>query len=245
MKSIFIYVGTLSLFVKEIIFALPKFYKSKKLIIEQIITIGVGSLPLICISMLFTGGVTALQAKVQGSQYLPDVYIGMSVIKAFMIELGPLLTGIIVTGKSGSAIAAEIGAMKITEQIDALETLAIDPIKYLVVPRVVACLIVVPLLTWVAEISGCVGGGIFSILVLHIKPEVYIVGLKLNFMPHELWGGLVKALTFGLIIGIMSSYYGFKTEGGTEGVGRAATRAVISIFMLILISDFIVAKIVF
>ena len=245
MKGAIEYIGEVALFVKELFRTIPMFYKSFHLIIEQIVFIGIGSLLIVLATNFFGGAVTAYQAAFQGHQYLPDVYIGMSVIKAYMIELGPLLTGLIVGGKVGSAITAEIGSMRITEQIDALETLAIDPVRYLVLPRVIGAAIALPLLTAIAELMACIGGGVCAILFLHIKPLVYLEGLRLQFLTHELWGGLIKALVFGIIIGLMGSYYGFKTTGGAEGVGRATTRAVVSIFVLILLFDFVIAQIVF
>ena len=171
--------------------------------------------------------------------------IGMSVIKAFMIELGPILTALIVGGRCGSSITAEIGSMRITEQIDALETLAIDPMRYLVLPRTLGATIALPLLTVISLVAGCLGGGFCAIVLMHIKPAVYTAGLKFPFMQHELWGGLVKAVIFGTVIGFMGSYYGFKATGGTEGVGKATTRAVVAIFVLIIILDFVVAKLIF
>ncbi|MCK4352751.1 ABC transporter permease [candidate division WOR-3 bacterium] len=245
MKNVVEYVGEVALFIKELFRSIPKFYKSFGLTTDQIILIGIGSLPIVIVTNFFTGAVTAYQAAFQGREYLPDVYIGMSVIKAFMIELGPVLTGLIVGGRVGSAITAELGSMRITEQIDALETLAIDPVRYLVLPRVIAGAIVLPLLTIIAILMGCVGGGFCSVLLLHIKPIIYIEGLKLQFMAHELWGGLIKAFAFGIIIALMGSYHGFKATGGAEGVGKATTRAVVSIFILIIIFDFIIAQIVF
>ncbi|MDI6839290.1 MAG: ABC transporter permease [bacterium] len=245
MKGTFEYIGDVALFVKDVFRTIPRFYKSTHLIIEQIVFIGVGSLLIVLVTNFFGGAVTAYQAAFQGREYLPDVYVGMSVIKAYMIELGPLLTGLIVGGRVGSSITAEIGSMRITEQIDALETLAIDPIRYLVLPRVIGGAIALPLLTVAAEFIACVGGGVCSVFLLHIKPLVYLEGLRFQFMQHILWGGLLKAFVFGIIIGLMGSYHGFRATGGAEGVGKATTYAVVSIFILVLIFDFVIAQIVF
>jgi phospholipid/cholesterol/gamma-HCH transport system permease protein len=245
MRRALVYVGEVTLFIKEFLRALPQFYKSSKQIIDQIIIIGITSLPIVIGTCFFSGAVTAHQAIFQGKDYIPDIYVGMSVIKAFMIELGPILTALVIGGRCGSAITAEIGSMRITEQIDALETLAIDPIRYLVVPRVIAGAIALPLLTIVANTVGCIGGGVCAVFIHDIRPIVYISGLKFHFMSHELWGGLIKAFVFGIIIGLMGSYHGFKATGGTEGVGKATTQSVVSIFVLILISDFIISQIVF
>jgi phospholipid/cholesterol/gamma-HCH transport system permease protein len=245
MKNILEYLGEVTLFIKDLVFTFPKFHKSIALIIEQIYFVGVGSLLIVIVTTFFCGAVTAYQAAFQGKDYLPDVYIGMSVIKAFMIELGPLLTAIVVSGRCGSAIAAEIGAMRITEQIDALETLGIEPVRYLVLPRVIGSAIALPLLTIVSEVSACIGGGFCAVLLMNIKLTTYIEGLKFHFMQHELFGGLIKAFVFGIIMGIMSTYYGFKTTGGSEGVSKSTTQSVVSIFILTIIFDFILAKLIF
>ncbi|MBI4721792.1 MAG: ABC transporter permease [Candidatus Stahlbacteria bacterium] len=245
MKKFFAYIGDVTLFIKDFLRTLPRFYKSSNLIAEQVIFIGVASLPIVLGTTFFLGAVTAHQALFQGRDYMPDIYIGMSVIKAFMIELGPMMTAFVVGGRCGSAITAELGSMRITEQIDAIETLAIDPIRYLVMPRVIGSAIALPLLAVVANVAGCIGGGVCAIFIHHIKLITYIEGLKFHFMSHELFGGLTKALAFGIIIGLMGSYEGFRATGGTEGVGRATTRSVVSIFVLVLIFDFIIAQIVF
>lgn len=245
MKGALTYIGDVAIFIKDFFRTLPQFYRSPRLIADQIILMGITSLPIVIATSFFSGAVTAHQAIFQGRDYMPDIYVGMSVIKAFMIELGPMLTALVVGGRCGSAITAEIGSMRITEQIDALETLAIDPIRYLVVPRVIGGAIVLPLLAIVANTIGCIGGGVCAVFIHNIKPITYILGLKFHFMQHELWGGLLKALVFGIIIGLMGSYHGFKATGGTEGVGKATTRSVVSIFVLILISDFVISQIVF
>ncbi len=245
MKGILSYIGEVTLFIKDFLRALPKFYKSFGLIAEQIMLIGIASLPIVLITSFSCGAVTAHQAMFQGKDYMPDIYVGMSVIKAFMIELGPILTALVVGGRCGSSITAELGSMRITEQIDALETLAIDPVRYLVVPRVVAAAIALPLLTVVSETIGCIGGGVCATLIHNVKPLIYVEGLRFQFMSHELWGGLIKAFAFGIIIGLMGCYHGFRATGGTEGVGKATTQSVVSIFILILLSDFFIAQIVF
>ncbi len=245
MKGLFTYIGELAFFTKDFLRVLPRFYRYFNLIIEQIVTIGVASLPIVLITSFSSGSVTAHQAMFQGKDFIPEIYVGMSVIKAFMIELGPILTALVVGGRCGSSIAAEIGSMRITEQIDALETLAIDPMSYLIVPRVIAATIALPLLTVVSEVIACVGGGVYAVLAQNIKLMVYLDGLRFQFMVHELWGGLIKAVAFGVIIGFMGCYHGFRAKGGTEGVGKATTRGVVDIFILILLFDFIIAQIVF
>jgi phospholipid/cholesterol/gamma-HCH transport system permease protein len=245
MKQVFSYIGNVFLFLVSIIKVFPRITRSLRLISAQVMSMGIESLPIVLFTSLFTGMVTAYQASFQVGGLMPDVYIGMAVAKAFMIELGPVLTGLIVAGRISSSIAAELGTMRVTEQIDALETLAINPVRYLALPRLVSGLICVPLLTVVSELIGCFGGGLCAITLFHIKPIVYMEGLRTYYIARELWGGLLKAFMFGFCISLMGCYYGFTTTGGAEGVGRAATKAVVSSCILILFFDFIIAWIVF
>ncbi|OYD16904.1 hypothetical protein CH333_02340 [candidate division WOR-3 bacterium JGI_Cruoil_03_44_89] len=244
-ESVFGYIGGVCLFLWTIITKLYQVPRSFKLIVNQIVSMGIGSLPIVVVVSLFMGMVTAYQAALQVGGYMPESYLGMAVAKALMIELGPLLTGLIVAGRVSSSLAAEIGTMKVTEQIDALESLAVDPIRYLAMPRFVSGLISLPILTVISELVGFFGGGLCAVLLFDIRPIVYIEGLRVNYFPHELWGGLLKALCFGFVIALMGTYYGFTTKGGAEGVGKAATKAVVSASILILFFDFLIAWIVF
>ncbi len=206
---------------------------------------GIGSLTIVILTSIFTGMVTALQAFAQVSKYMPVVYIGMSVARAEFIELGPMLTGLIITGRVCSSIAAELGTMVVTEQVDALESMAINPVEYLVVPRVAASTFVLPLLTIVSEGFAILGGLVFSYFALHVPAALYLRGVRLHYHPIELWGGLIKAATFGLIIGITGCYNGLRAKGGAEGVGKATTNAVVASSVLILVADYVVARIIF
>ena len=244
-ESVFGYIGKICLFLWAIVTKFHQIPRSGRLIVNQIVDMSISSLPLVMITALFGGMVTAYQAAFQVGGFLPEPYLGMAVAKAFMIELGPLLTGLVVAGRVSSSLAAEIGTMKVTEQIDALESLAVDPIRYLAMPRLISGLISLPLLTIVAEIVAFIGGGICAASVFDVRPIVYIEGLRINYFPHELWGGLLKALCFGFVIALMGTYYGFEAEGGAEGVGRAATKAVVSSSILVLFFDLIIAWLVF
>jgi len=215
------------------------------LFIEQVFFQGIKSISIVVFTSLFMGMVTAYQAHYQGQQYAPDVYIGMLVSKALLIELGPLIVGLVVAGRVSSSIAAELGSMKVTEQIDALEAFAINPIEQLVVPRVFAGIFVLPILTIIAEFVGIIGGWLLSIMSLNISSAVFWRGVRLNYYPITLYGGLIKAMTFGLTLTVMGCYYGLRTEGGAEGVGESTTKAVISSTILVLIQDFFVGRLVF
>jgi len=219
--------------------------KKFDLFIEQVFFQGIKSISIVVFTSLFMGMVTAYQAHYQGQQYAPDVYIGMLVSKALLIELGPLIVGLVVAGRVASSIAAELGSMKVTEQIDALEAFAINPIEHLVVPRVFAGIFVLPILTIIAEFVGIIGGWLLSIMSLNISSAVFWRGVRLNYYPITLYGGLIKAMTFGLTLTVMGCYYGLRTEGGAEGVGESTTKAVISSTILVLILDFFVGRLVF
>ncbi|MCK4403908.1 MAG: ABC transporter permease [candidate division Zixibacteria bacterium] len=238
-------VGGLALLVKDIFLGLPKALTRFHLTAEQMLAMGVNSLPLVAIVAVFTGAVSAVQAVYQISDFVPMRYLGTAVGKSVMIELAPVLTALVVAGRVGAGIAAELGTMKVTEQIDALKTLALDPVEYLVVPRFVAGLIMLPVLTIFADAIALAGGVAISATSLNVPPHVFLNSLKSFFKMMDLMSGLSKALVFGCIISIIGCYQGFKTRGGAEGVGRSATKAVVLSSVLILIADYIVASIFF
>jgi phospholipid/cholesterol/gamma-HCH transport system permease protein len=238
-------VGGLAILIKRTFLGLPSVFTRSRLTTEQMHLMGVNSLPLVAVVSVFTGAVTAVQAVYQISDYVPMRYIGTAVGKSVMIELAPVLTALVVAGRVGAAIAAELGTMKVTEQVDALETLALDPVEYLVVPRFVAGLIMLPVLTVFADAIAILGGLGVSTVSLHVSPHTFFNGLKDFFKMMDLTSGLLKAFVFGSIISIIGCYQGFKTTGGAEGVGRSATKAVVLASVLILISDYLVASILF
>ena len=238
-------VGGLVLFVKDIFLGLPKAFTRFHLTAEQMLAMGVNSLPLVALVSVFTGAVTAVQAVYQISDYVPMRYMGTAVGKAVLIELDPVLTALLVAGWVGAGIAAELGTMKVTEQIDALKTMALDPVEYLVAPRFVAGVVMLPVLTIFADAIALAGGLGISATALHVPPHVFLNGFKSFFKTMDLVSGLSKALVFGSIISVIGCYQGFKTKGGAEGVGRSATRAVVLASVLILIADYVVASILF
>ena len=162
-----------------------------------------------------------------------------------IIELGPVITALVVGGRVGASIAAELGTMKVTEQIDALRAMAINPIRYLVVPRLIASLIMLPVVTVFADAIAIFGGYVVSVTTVGVSSHTYVVGLKQFFFVKDLYSGLLKAMIFGGIISTMGCYYGFRTEGGAEGVGQATTRAVVGACVLVLISDYLLANFLF
>jgi len=208
-------------------------------IVSQMMEIGIRSFPVIGLTALFTGMVLALQTGYAFSNFFGEpVYVGMAVGFSMVKELGPATGCMVLAGRVGAAIAAEIGTMKVTEQIDALYTLGTNPVKYLAVPRLLACLIMVPILTLFADIIGVLGGLLVSVYSFNIPATVYRDEI-LNFMRvDDVYQGLIKSLFFGVIIIMVCCYKGFTCEGGAQGVGRATTSAVVTSMVLILVSDY-------
>ncbi|MEJ2546599.1 MAG: ABC transporter permease [Gemmatimonadota bacterium] len=219
----------------------------------QLDSIGVGSIGIVILTGLFTGMVLALQSAVEMRQFGATIYIGRLVGASTVRELGPVLTALMVTGRAGSGIAAELGAMRVTEQIDALNTMGVDPVRKLVVPRFVACLIALPLLTIVTDLVAIFGGLLIAIVKLDLTFDLYMRsvystlaqnGFLLRYVPIDFVSGLSKPLFFGAIIAITSCYYGLSTRGGTEGVGRAATGAVVTSSIFILATDYFLTQLI-
>lgn len=212
---------------------------------DQMLFVGVRSLPLIVITSIFTGGVSAWQAAYQFQGYIPLRYLGTAVSKAIVIELAPVLTALVVAGRVGAAMAAELGTMKVTEQVDALEAMAINPVSYLVVPRVAGSIVMLPVLTIFADFIAIMGAMAVAVFFVGLSGEIFLNGVKLFFHTSDLISGLVKAAVFGLIISLMGVYHGLSAEGGAEGVGRSTTRAVVWASVLILVADYVVATLLF
>jgi phospholipid/cholesterol/gamma-HCH transport system permease protein len=209
--------------------------------IRQMRNIGVDSIPLACIVAAFIGGVIALQVRYQLFQGIQLSVVALSARQMVVLELGPLLTGLVLTGRVGARMTAEIGTMRVTEQIDALETLAYDPVAYLVVPRTIAGLTMLPLLTIVAIATGIVFGGVTVLLATKVRLDDYTSGLRLTFIPFQIYYALIKATLFGTGIALICSYEGYVAETGAEGVGRSTARAVVISSVIILLLDALTA----
>lgn len=214
-------------------------------ILRQMEQVGVNSMPVVIITATFTGMVLALQSYTGFKRFNAESLVGTVVALSMTRELGPVLTGLMVSGRVGAAMAAELGTMRVTEQIDALLTLATNPVKYLIVPRFVAALVVLPILTVLADMIGIMGGYFIGVNVLGANPTVYIKRTKEFLEMEDLYGGLLKASIFGMIIALIGCYQGFYTKGGAEGVGIATTRAVVISSMLILISNYFITAFLF
>ena len=235
--DLFSYVGGASLlFIKTIFWIFTPPLKVKQ-ILQQMQRAGVDSLPIVFLTSLFTGMVLALQSAYQMQRISAQIYIASLVALSMTRELGPVLTGLVVAGRVGAAITAELGTMKVTEQIDALETLATNPIKYLVVPRFLALLIMLPLLTLYADCIGIFGGYIIGVFKLHLSSSIYMNMTTNPLQLKDIFTGLFKSGIFAIIISIIGCYEGFRTEGGAEGVGRSTTLSVVTAFILIIAAD--------
>jgi phospholipid/cholesterol/gamma-HCH transport system permease protein len=211
-------------------------------IFYQMLEIGIRSLPVVVVTAIFTGMVFALQTYTGFKRFGAESVVGTVVALSMTRELGPVLTGLIVAGRAGAAMAAELGTMRVTEQIDALETLATNPVKYLVVPRFFAGLIMLPAVTIVADIIGIIGGYIVTVGLFKTSSVVYWKRTWDFLEPSDIYNGLIKACFFGASIAIISCYKGFYTSGGAEGVGKATTGAVVLSSMTILISDYFLSN---
>ena len=231
------------------IFARP-FYGQD--VIQQMDEIGVKSLGIVLLTGLFTGMVLALQSSVQLKTFGATMYIGNLVSASMIRELGPVLAGLMVAGRVGSGIAAQLGSMRVTEQIDALNTLGTDPIKKLVTPRVLAALIMLPVLTVINDFVGIIGGNIIASFVVGLPSAQYwrtvwdqiaSDGFTGRYFPNDFIQGLSKPFVFGGLISITACYFGLSTTGGTEGVGNSTTRTVVTASILILVVDYFMTQV--
>lgn len=218
-----------------------------RLIGRQMVEIGYYSLPVVGLTTLFSGMVLALQGYTGGERFQTEgaSSIALLVVLAITRELGPVLAGLMVAGRIGAAMAAEIGTMRVTEQIDALTTLSTNPHKYLIAPRLIAGLTMLPILVLVGDVIGVFGGYLISVYKLGFNPAIYVdfTWRYLEFM--DVFSGLVKAACFGFIVALMGCYNGFHSRGGAQGVGAAATNAVVSASILILISNYLISEMFF
>lgn len=212
---------------------------------KQIEEVGVKSIPVVLITGAFTGMVLALQSYTGFKRFNAEAFVGTVVALSMTRELGPVLSGLMVSGRVGSAMAAELGTMQVTEQIDALYTLATNPIKYLIVPRFLAAIIVMPILTIFADVIGILGGYLISVELLGSNPTIYIRRTYDYLDLEDIYIGLLKAGVFGMIISIIGCYQGFNTRGGAEGVGKSTTRAVVLSSLLILIANYFITAFFF
>ncbi|MFH1878473.1 MAG: ABC transporter permease [Candidatus Omnitrophota bacterium] len=237
LADLFSYTGGLAVLLGKTVFFMFSSRPRKAEILEQLDRVGVASLPIVLLSSLFTGMVLALQSAYQMQKVSAEMYIASLVALSLTRELGPVLTALIVAGRCGAAITAEVGTMKVTEQIEAPETLSANPVQYLVVPRFAALIIMLPLLTVCADFFGILGGYIVGVGKLNITHAIY---QKMTFYPlsiKDVMTGLFKSFSFAVIICTIACYEGINSCGGAEGVGKATTSSVVRSFILIIVAD--------
>jgi phospholipid/cholesterol/gamma-HCH transport system permease protein len=239
--------GVLALFFETLywLFAGPfkKKFAKRESISFQMVFAGIDSFAIAFFVAFFTGIVIAMQSAYQLARFGANIYVAPMVSISIARELGPVLTSLVVAGRVGAAIAAEIGTMKVSEQIEALETMALNPVRFLVVPRFLALLCMLPCLVMITDIVGVFGGFLVGVFNLHLNPYRYLT-FSFQFMVwKDVWTGLVKSVVFGIIIAMIGCYMGLKTKGGAEGVGKSTTLSVVTSFILIILFDSILTGI--
>lgn len=237
--------GQISILFFRIFRFFPNLIKNRKLLFSQMEHIGVDSLPLVTIIAVFTGAVAAWQAAYQLKGIAPLSFLGTATSKAIITELGPVLTAIVIAGRVGASIAAELGSMKVTEQIDALETMGISPIRYLAVPRFFASVLMMPVLIIFANIIAVLGAYFISNYFLGISFALFFESVKRFFEMGDFLFGLVKGTFFGAVTALLGCHIGFKTEGGAEGVGLSTIRSFVLTSASILILDYLLWSLIF
>ncbi len=248
-KWVRVFIDFSRLFIETIYWVIMSPFKKKPLhipmVFDQMVFMGVQSIVIVFFVMFFTGVVLAMQSAPQLAQMGGLIYVASLVTISICRELGPVLTALVIAGRVGAAVTAEIGSMKVNEQIEALDTMAINPIRYLVVPKLLALFIMLPCLTIVGDVSGIYGGYVIGVHNLKINSGLYIQ-TALNFLElKDIYTGLSKSFVFAIIIIMVGAYQGFKTRGGAVGVGKATTVSVVTSFILIILADAIMTGIFF
>lgn len=236
--NFFTEIGELALLLLGVVKSLPRLWKDRRLLITQMSHIGVDSLPLVVLVSIFTGAIAAWQAAYQMKGLAPMSLVGGITSRVIIIELGPVLTGIIIAGRVGASIAAELGTMKVTEQIDALEIMAISPVRYLAMPRILATTLMMPILVIFADLVAIAGAFVVSSSFLGLTVSGFFDSLKNFFYLEDVTGALLKAAIFGLMTSSIGCHIGFRTDGGAEGVGIATIRSFVVSSATILIGDY-------
>ncbi|HVP39473.1 MAG TPA: ABC transporter permease [Candidatus Saccharimonadales bacterium] len=225
--------------------ALPSLPRSRRLVVDQMVRLGLESMPLVVVISIFTGAVAAWQAAYQFQGWVPLRYLGEVIGKNVVVELGPVLTSLVVAGRISAAMAAELGTMRVTEQIDALEAMGISPSRYLVMPRFVSATVMLPVAVIFADALAIAGAFLVSNLLLDVSAHTYTMGLRRIFQVRDVVAGLEKAAVFGMFMALMGCHFGMRAEGGAQGVGRATTLAVVTSCVCVLILDYFLTTFLF
>jgi phospholipid/cholesterol/gamma-HCH transport system permease protein len=238
-------IGQVGMMLLKILRGMRRLFRDRRLILEQMAHIGVGSLPLVIIIGLFTGMVSAWQAAYQFQGMISFSLIGGAVSRAIFIELGPVLTAIVIAGRVGASIAAEIGTMKVTEQIDALESMAIDPVRYLAMPRFLGAVTMMPILVIFANSIALMGAFFVANFFLDLTPQVFFGSVERFFQTKDVVSGIMKSIAFGGVTSLLGCHIGFRTTGGAEGVGASTIRSFVLSSAMILILDYAMWIVIF
>jgi len=237
--------GEGTLLLRSILLQTPYIWKMRKEVLEQMHVVLIGSMPLVLVTSVFVGAVTAVQAVYQMQSLVPMKFLGVMISKTVFIELGPVLMALVVGSRLCAFYAAELGTMKVTEQLDAMNIMAIDPVRYLAMPRFWAATLMIPIVTIFADAVAVFGGYSISVMTLDISSGVFIEGLQMFYKHSDILGGLIKSVVFGSIIALSGIFNGFHTRGGAEGVGRATMTAVVGSCLSVLVADYFLAIILF
>jgi phospholipid/cholesterol/gamma-HCH transport system permease protein len=230
---------------RDILRQVPWMWRMRREVLTQMYVVAIGSLPLVLTTSIFVGAVTAVQGVYQMQAYVPMKFLGTVISKSVFIELGPVITALVVGGRLCANYAAELGTMKVTEQLDAMEMLAVDPVRYLAMPRFVAAVLMLPVITVFSDAIAIVAAFFVSVATLDVTSGTFREGLLMFFKSSDLLSGLLKSFFFGGIIALSGIYFGFNTEGGAEGVGDATMKAVVASCLSILVADYMLATVLF
>ncbi len=241
MRSFFEQITAMSRLLRDVVIRLPLILKNPSLTIEQMRVIGIESLPLVIITAIFVGAETVIQANMQFNGLVPLSYLGFVVSKSIVTELGPVLTAFVVASRISTAIAAEVGSMQTSEQLDAMYCLSLDSTRYVIVPKIVATTTMLPVLVIFAELLAFSSATATALIVTPVSLYSFVEGLQLFFIPTDLYLGVLKTSVFGLTIALSGAHFGLHCAKGAEGIGNATTGAFMLSTILILICDFIVA----
>lgn len=236
--------GIGTLFVRALYLGFKRPFKTNY-IFKQMEFIGVNSLLVVVITGLFTGMVLALQSSYGFRKFGAEGVVGAIVALSMTRELGPVLTSLMVTGRAGSAMTAELATMRVTEQIDALRVMALDPVKYLVTPRMIASFLMLPVLASISNFVGIIGGYLVGVKLLGINEGAFVNRIEKVLQFQDIYNGLIKAAVFGIIMSVICCYKGFNSRGGAEGVGKATTEAVVASSLTILVADYVLTSLMF
>lgn len=244
--SFFRYIGGITLlFLDSLLWIFKGAALQIRLIVQQAAILGVNSTAIVLITTGFTGAVISLQLAYLAAKYGAGRFVGFGVAIAMARELAPMITAVTVAGRTGSAITAEIGSMKVTEQIDALEALATSPVRYLVVPRLMACATMIPMLCMFAMLSGVIGGALVAYLIADIQFKVYFDSIRDFMLTKDIYKGILKSFIFAIEMVMIACYQGLTTEGGAAGVGKSTTGSVVYSILIVFITNFFLTAILF